>query len=306
MISVNGLEKRFGAVRAVDGLDLQGAMGEMTALVGPNGSGKSTALKIIAGVMRQDKGEVRLQGELVTMNSVGLRNRISYLPQRIAFPDQATAKEILTFFAGIRKIGRERVAELISAFGFEGFEKKRVAELSGGMLQRLALAAVFLPEADLYILDEATTNLDAEGLTRFREQTRAVLERGASAILSTHILREVENLAHTIAIVSGGRVVVEKRIEKFVEDVSHSRKMWITMENLSEKFQRIAVEMGAEKTVLNCDTITVECGEEQRIPILNALANNGAIIKEFGLHEPSLEDMYKQVLGNQIGKSDKL
>lgn len=93
----------------------------MMALIGPNGSGKSTALRIIAGTMGLDGGEVRIGGELMTMNSVRLRNRISYLPQRVAFPDQATAKEILRFFGGLRGIHKQRVSQLMSAFGFQGF-----------------------------------------------------------------------------------------------------------------------------------------------------------------------------------------
>ncbi len=305
MIEINGLVKSFGKIRALDGLDLKCAPGEMTALVGPNGSGKSTALKIIAGTMRQDRGEVRISGELMSMHSVVLRNRISYLPQRIAFPDQATAKEILQFFGGLRGIESQGISRLTATFGFQGFERKRVAELSGGMLQRLALAVVFLPDADLYILDEATNNLDSEGHTRFREQVSHVLARGAVVLMSTHILREVENLAHTIAIVSGGRIVAQQRKESFVENMNRSRKMWVTMENLSDRFRDIALEMGAEDAVLNCRTMTVECGEEQRIPILNALARHGADIKEFGLHEPSLEEMYEQVLANPGSESVK-
>ncbi len=298
MIEVKGLEKNFGKLRALDGLQFTCAPGEMIALVGPNGSGKSTALKIIAGTMSQDKGEVRIGEEPISMNSVRLRNRISYLPQRVAFPDQATAKEVLTFFSRLRGIDRTRVTSLMTIFGFQGFEKKRVAELSGGMMQRLALAVVFLPQADLYILDEATNNLDSDGNSRFREQVGAVLQRGASIILSTHILRAVEHLAHTIAIMAGGRIILETRREEFVAELTRSRKMWITIENLSERFRKIALEMGAEKAILNCRTMTIECGEEQRIRILNELDKHGAVIREFGLYEPSLEEMYHQVLGN--------
>ena len=296
MIKVDGLKKRFGAVKALDGFSLECAPGEMTALVGPNGSGKSTALKIIAGVMKHDAGEVVLDGEPIGMNSTRVRERTSYLPQRVEFPEQVTAGEVLSFFARLRRIDKPRVSELISAFGFHGFETKRTGELSGGMLQRLALAVVFMPQADLYILDEATNNLDAEGMARFRAQTLAELERGASVILSTHGLREVETLAHTIAVVSGGRIVAKKRIETFVEDVGRRRKMWITMENLSEAHRHVAEGMGADKTVMNCNTMTVECREEQRIPILNALAEQGAAITKFGLYEPSLEDLYEQAL----------
>lgn len=303
MITVKGLHKRFNGLKAVDGMDFECVPGEMIALVGPNGSGKSTALKIIAGIMRRDGGEVRLGEELVDLSSVELRKRISYLPQRVAFPDQITAKEVLTFFARLRGIGRERIDQLVSAFGFHGFEKKKVAELSGGMLQRLALAVVFLPEADLYILDEATNNLDSEGLTRFREQALAVMDRGASIILSTHLLKEVENLAHKIAIVSKGRIVLVERIEQFIEDVSQTRKMWITMDNLSDRFRSLALAMGANEAILNCNTMTVDCGEDDRIPILSALAQDGAVIKQFGLYEPSLEDVYQQVLGSHLDES---
>ncbi len=296
MIRVSGLTKKFGALKALDGLNFECDPGEMVALVGPNGSGKSTALKIMAGIMRQNKGEVRFGDDLMTISSAQLRNRISYLPQRVAFPDQATAKEMLTFFAKLRRIGKERIAELFTAFGFEGFETKTVAELSGGMLQRLALAVVLLPRADLYLLDEATNNLDAEGLERFRELISAALERGASIVLSTHILKEVENLADRIAIVSAGRIVRMDKIERFVNEVNHSRRMWMKLENLSERYRELALDMGAREAVLNCNTMTVECEEEQRIPILNALAREGAAIKDFGIYEPSLEDVYKQAL----------
>jgi heme ABC exporter ATP-binding subunit CcmA len=296
MISVTGIHKKFGPIQAVDGMDFECASGEMMALIGPNGSGKSTALRIIAGLMQPDEGEVRIRGDLMTISAVELRKKISYLPQRVAFPEQVTAKELLTFFARIRKIQKSRVSELISAFGFHDFERKKVGELSGGMLQRLAIAVVFLPEADLYILDEATNNLDADGLARFREETLSVLESGAAVIMSTHILKEVANLAHKIAIIAHGRVVLTRRIEQFVEDMGQSRKMWISLENLSKEHGEIPLKMGAEKVFLNCDTMTVECREELRIPILYALFQAGAAVKEFGLHEPSLEKIYYQCL----------
>lgn len=296
MITVTGVQKKFGSVTAADNLSFECAPGELTALIGPNGSGKSTVLRIIAGLMEPDSGEVRICGELMGISAVQLRKKISYLPQRVTFPEQTTAKELLRFFARIRKVPEARVSELISAFGFHDFEKKKVGELSGGMLQRLAIAVVFLPQADLYILDEATNNLDAEGLARFREETLSVLKRGAAVIMSTHVFKEVENLAHKIAILARGRVVLTRRVDQFVEDVDQSRKMWITLQNLSEEHREIALRTGADRVSLNCDTMTVECGEDLRIPILYALFEAGAVVREFGLHEPTLEKIYHQCL----------
>jgi len=299
MITLRSLQKRFGPVKALNGLDFDCDSGEIVALVGPNGSGKSTALRILAGIMRSDGGEARIGSNTIDMSSVRLRNRLSYLPQRIEFPGQITAKEVLTFFARIRQISMERVVELISRFGFHGFEKKKVGELSGGMLQRLALAVVFLPCADAYVLDEPTNNLDAEGLVRFREETIEAAARGASVIMSTHILREVEHLAHRIVVMANGKNLFTKKIEQFSKDLSYSRKMWLTVGNLSEAHRAIALQSGAENVVLNCDTITVECAETLRIPILNALFQAGAAIREFGLYEPSLQQIYDQALSGE-------
>ena len=296
MITVRSLQKKFGSVKALEDLDLDCNPGEIVALVGPNGSGKSTALRILAGIMRPDGGEARIGSNTIEMSSVKLRNRTSYLPQRIEFPDQVTAKEVLTFFARIKQISPERVVDLISLFGFRGFERKKVGELSGGMLQRLAIAVVFLPSADAYFLDEPTNNLDAEGLARFREETIGAVSRGASVIMSTHILREVEHLAHRIVVMANGKNLFTKKIEQFSKDVSYSRKMWLTVDNLSESHRAVALQSGAENVVLNCKSMTVECAETLRIPILNALSQAGAAIREFGLYEPSLQQIYDQAL----------
>jgi ABC-type multidrug transport system ATPase subunit len=304
MITVRRLQKKFGLVKALEGLDVDCNPGEIVALVGPNGSGKSTALRILAGIMRPDGGEARIGSDTIDMSSVTVRKRISYLPQRIEFPDQVTAKEVLTFFARIRQISAERVVELISRFGFLGFEKKKVGELSGGMLQRLAIAVVFLPCADAYVLDEPTNNLDAEGLARFREETVEAASRGASVIMSTHILREVEHLAHRIVVMANGKNLFTKRIEQFSQDLSHSRKMWLTVENLSEDHRDVALRSGAEDVVLNCRSMTVQCTETLRIPILNALFQAGAAVKEFGLYEPSLQQIYDQALSGDCSPSD--
>lgn len=296
MIAIRSLRKNFGRVRALDGFDFDCEPGEVVALVGPNGSGKSTALRILAGIMRADNGDVRLGSEAVGISTVEIRKRISYLPQRIEFPDQVTAKEVLSFFARIRSIPLERVAELISRFGFHGFEKKKVGELSGGMLQRLAIAVAFLPHADVYVLDEPSNNLDAEGLERFRAEALEAARRGATVIMSTHMLREVEHLAHRIVVMANGRNLFSRKIDQFAKDLSHSRKMWVTVENLSENLRAVALRSGADHVVLNCRTMTVECGETFRIPILTALFEAGAYIKEFGLDEPSLQQIYDQAL----------
>jgi len=299
MITVRGVRKKFRSVLALDDLEFQCAPGEIVALIGPNGSGKSTALRILAGIMRADRGEVRIGQDAINMSSAGVRSRISYLPQRVTLPDQVTAREALAFFGRIRRVSADRVSELISRFGFQGFESKKVGELSGGMLQRLAIAVVFLPLADSYILDEPTNNLDADGLARFREETIRAADRGASVVMSTHILREVEHLAHKIVVMANGKNLFTKKIEQFSRDLNNSRRMWITIENLSEMHSEIALRNGADKAKLNCKTMTVECGETMRIPILNALHEAGAGVKEFGLYEPALQQIYEQALAGE-------
>ena len=165
MISFRAFSKRYGAVRAVEGLDLTIGAGEVVALLGPNGSGKTTSLKAAAGLVAPSSGEVRLDGRPAA--DPGAREILSFLPQRVAFPDALSGREVLEFYRSLRGVAASRVDDVLRFAALNGAGGRAVGQYSGGMVQRLGLAVAMLPDAPVLLLDEPTAALDPEGLCAF-------------------------------------------------------------------------------------------------------------------------------------------
>jgi len=138
---------------------------------------------------------------------------MSYLPQRVVFPENQTAREILMFYCRVRKLPLERAADALEKARFNGFSDKPVGEFSGGMIQRLGLAVLSLADAPILVLDEPTANLDPHGVKRFREFILGQKEMGKTIIFSTHLLAEAEQLADRVGIFVGGRLVADESVE---------------------------------------------------------------------------------------------
>lgn len=172
MVEVSGLTKRYGGFTAVGGISFEVRPGECFALLGPNGSGKTTTLKCLAGLALPSAGRVRISGIDLFENPRAAKALLSYLPQRVAFHENLTAREILAFYCRLRALPPERIAAVLEELDLGGFQDKTMGEFSGGMVQRLGIAVALLPEAPLLLLDEPAVSLDPEGAIRFREVLR--------------------------------------------------------------------------------------------------------------------------------------
>jgi ABC-type multidrug transport system ATPase subunit len=215
MIEVRGLSKRFGDFAAVDDVSFTVRAGETFALLGPNGSGKSTTLKCIAGLSVPTGGEILIDGVNALKRPREARRSLSYLPQRVGFHDCLTAKEVLEFYCRLRKLPSERIDKVLhsSEFDFNGFNHKRVGQLSGGMRQKLGLAVACLPDAPVLLLDEPTVSLDPAGAIGFREFLKVLKEKGKTILFTSHVLADVEILADRVAILVDGRLRAVEAIE---------------------------------------------------------------------------------------------
>lgn len=213
MIQVEHLTKRFGRFTAVKDVSFTVKEGEVFALLGPNGSGKTTTLKAIVGLNVPTSGRILVNGLDVQRYPKESRQFMSYLPQRVVFPENLTAREILRFYCRLRGLPAEKAAEAIDRARFNGFSDKLVGEFSGGMVQRLGLAVVSLPDAPLLLLDEPTASLDPQGVKRFREFVLCQKEDGKTIIFSTHLLAEAEQLADRVGIFVAGSLVAQESIE---------------------------------------------------------------------------------------------
>ncbi len=217
MIRVEHLTKTYGSRVAVNDISFAVGKGEAFAFLGPNGSGKTTTLRAIMGLHLPTSGRVLVDGRDVAVSPRETRRMISYLPQRVVFPESLTAREILEFYARVRGLRQGAVSEGMLRARFDGFDGTVAGEFSGGMTQRLGLALVCLPDAPILLLDEPTANLDPEGVKRFREFVREQREAGKTVVFSTHLLAEAEQLADRVGIFVEGKLVALEAVESLRE-----------------------------------------------------------------------------------------
>ena len=207
VLQARDLTKRYGAIRALHGVDLTVDEGELVGLLGPNGAGKSTLVKIACGLVRASSGEVTVAGapagSRVALAATG------YLAELFRYPGWATADEVLTFHQRLNGSpgGEDERLRLLEEVGLEQARRRRVEEMSKGMQQRLGLAQAMVGDPKLLLLDEPTSALDPGGRLLVRELLRRLRERGVAVLLNSHLLGEVERVCERVVIISGGEVV---------------------------------------------------------------------------------------------------
>ncbi|MGE0483866.1 MAG: ABC transporter ATP-binding protein [Gammaproteobacteria bacterium] len=205
-----GIGKRYRRRSVLSGLDLALARGEIVGLLGPNGSGKTTTLRIAAGYLWPDDGEVRLAGQAFDPDQAALRARIGYLPERVPLYDPFTVGEYLGFVAAARGLrGQARdgaVARVLEAFELGDVRARVIGRLSKGFRQRVGLAQALVGEPDVLLLDEPTNGLDPFQIQEARRMIRTAAS-GRGVIFSTHILQEVAALCTRVVYLHEGRLV---------------------------------------------------------------------------------------------------
>ena len=207
-VEIRGLSKAFGHTKALDGLDLTVAPGDITGFLGPNGAGKSTTIRVLLGLLRADGGSVQLLGGDPWRDAVALHRRIAYVPGDVTLWPNLTGLQAIDFLARLRGNGSVETGrrdELIDRFELDPHKKART--YSKGNRQKVAIVAAFSCNAELYILDEPTSGLDPLMEKAFEQCVQEVADRGAAVLLSSHILAEVEKLCDNVTIIRAGRAV---------------------------------------------------------------------------------------------------
>ncbi len=211
-VRARGLTRRFGAVTAVDHLDLEIPRGRIYGFLGPNGSGKSTTFRMLCGLLRPTEGSVQVMGHDATRDAETVRRVLGYMTQRFSLYDDLSADENLEFIAEIyglaRREKRERIAAARREFRLTDLRKQRAGTMSGGQRQRLALAAATLHRPQLLLLDEPTSAVDPQSRREFWESLFDLVEAGTTILVSTHYMDEAER-CHQLAILDRGRMAAE-------------------------------------------------------------------------------------------------
>ncbi|SDP34151.1 ABC transporter ATP-binding protein [Actinacidiphila guanduensis] len=204
-VRVRGLRKRYGAVAAVDGVDLDIRRGEVFGILGPNGAGKSTTVGILLGHRGRDGGEVAVLGEDPARAGRGWQARIGVVWQDESAAEEMTVAEIVRHFAGYYPRPRDP-GEVIALVGLQERAGVRAKHLSGGQRRRLDVALGVIGRPELLLLDEPTTGFDPVARRQFWSLIRALAAEGTTIVLTTHYLEEAEELADRLAVISAGRV----------------------------------------------------------------------------------------------------
>jgi ABC-2 type transport system ATP-binding protein len=291
-IATSGLVKTFGSTRALDGLDLTVGTGEIHGFLGPNGAGKSTAIRILLGILRADSGSVTMLGGDPWADAVALHRRLAYVPGDVELWPNLTGGEAIDLLGRLRGgLSRRRRDELIERFDLDPSKKGRT--YSKGNRQKVAIVAALASDAELLLLDEPTAGLDPLMEVVFQDVIGEVKAAGRTALLSSHILAQVEKLADTISIIRLGRIVQTGTLVEM------------------RHFTRTAIE---------ADTVTAVTGLERLPGVHDAEAGDGRVrytvdgehldgaikhLSGFGIrtltsHPPTLEELMLRHYGDEL------
>ena len=206
MIYADQVTKRFGRTTAVDQVSFTLEESESLALWGSNGAGKTTLIRCLLGIFRF-KGQVVIKGQDVQRNGKIARSMVGYVPQELAFHDDARLGRSIVFFARLRGMTSVDAARVLDMVDLNGHEGKRVRDLSGGMKQRLALAIALIADPPIIVLDEPTSNLDASGRNEVVDTLRRLRNEGKTLLFASHRPDEVHTLANRVLVMDKGKLI---------------------------------------------------------------------------------------------------
>lgn len=211
-IRARGISKRFGALLAVNRVDLSVPRANVYGFLGPNGSGKSTTIRMLCGLLTPTEGEIDVLGFRIPQEAEALRRKIGYMTQKFALYEDLTVRENMEFMAAVQGLSRaqrkRRIDELIDAYSFGDRQKQLAGTMSGGQKQRLGLACAIVHKPELLFLDEPTSAVDPESRRDFWEKLFDLADAGTTILVSTHYMDEAER-CHRIAILDEGRLVAD-------------------------------------------------------------------------------------------------
>jgi len=295
MIRYRAFTKRFGDRAAVDGLSLEVGRGEVVALLGPNGSGKTTTLKAAAGLIRPTSGEVELGEPPRPAASAAAREVLSFLPQKVSFPDALTGAEVVEFYRKLRGASAEQVPKVLRFASLNGAGDRAVGTYSGGMVQRLGLAVAMLPEAPVFLLDEPTAALDPDGLCAFYGIVERARQDGRAVLFTSHHLGDVERLADRFAVLVGGRLAASLTATELKDRLSERGVMRLRLAARPEGLLS-AVKAVAPAALWAGEELVVPGPAAIRPRVLDVVRGLGVEVRGLTAEEGRLDVLYRELV----------
>jgi Cu-processing system ATP-binding protein len=295
MISFRAFGKTYGRHQAVASLSLDLEAGEAVALLGPNGSGKTTCLKAAAGLIAPTSGEVLVGAPPRRAADPAARRTLSYLPQRVSFPEALSGREVVEFYRGLRGLDRARTEAALKFASLNGAGARAVGTYSGGMVQRLGLAVAILPEAPLMLLDEPTAALDPDGLCAFYGMVERRKRQGQTILFTSHQLGDAERLADRFAILVEGQLVALLGARELTARLSDRGVMRLRLDRHPPDLLA-ALHVVAPRAIWAGDELIVPGPTAVRPPVLDRIRAAGVGITALGVEEGRLDLLYRELV----------
>jgi len=293
-IRLRGVSKRYGALTAVDGVDLAVPRGQLLGLIGHNGAGKSTLFKMMLGLIRPSAGQILVNGSDVGGRDFrAARRSIGYLPENLVLYDNLTALETLQFFARLKGAPAAQCAPLLEQVGLHSAAQRAVREFSKGMRQRLGFAQALLGAPRVLFLDEPTTGLDPTAIREFYAVLNQLRAQGVTLVITSHILAELQARVDRLAIMANGRVQAQGSVSELREQLQLPLQVSLAAAPAEHPALREGLRaLGSLRFVEAEGRLTFSCPRPAKMALLGALAPLAARLQDVQIHEPTLEDMF--------------
>jgi len=294
LIEIRGVHKRYGAVTAVAGVDLDVEEGELFGLIGHNGAGKTTLFKMMLGLLPVSAGDIRIGGHAVRGEAFRqVRRGVGYLPESLALYDNLSGLETLEFFSRLKGAYTAGCAALLDKVGLAGAAGQRVRNYSKGMRQRLGFAQALLGSPRLLFLDEPTNGLDPQGILDFYRILRELRDGGVTVVLTSHILAEIQQRVDRLALMRNGAIQALGSVQSLraAQDLPLTLRVSLRAGAAAALRQTLAAQ-GIGDVEIAGDIARFVCERGRKMALLTALAGLGDAITDIEVHEPTLEDVF--------------
>lgn len=301
-VTITDVHKRYGDVVALDGPSFEIPTGSTFGVLGTNGAGKTTLFSLLVGHDRPDAGHIDVGGLDVTSAGHRVRERVGFLPEHSGFPAALTGREVLSVHAHIRGVpGRvNRIEACLDLVGLTDAADRRVAGYSNGMARRLGLASTLLSRPPVLVLDEPTAGLDPIGVARFhRIVERIDRETGATVVLSSHALHEVERLCDRVAILQDGQLQTVGRIDDLRRAGVGDHVTVVVHPADIERTRLLEILEGHGTVTDDGDVLSVACDHDGAFDLAATLGGEArSLVDRFEVHEPGLEAAFHEALAD--------
>lgn len=295
-VRVTDVTKEYGRVTAVRGASFELGQGELVALIGHNGAGKTTLMKLMLGLIRPTYGSIEVLGDNPAAGEFAGRRQVGYLPENVSFDSALTARETQAFYAKLKREPVPRALELLETVGLGAAARRRVGTYSKGMRQRLGLAQALIGDPKVLLLDEPTTGLDPELRQTFYEVIERLAAEGATVLLSSHALTELEERAGRVIIMNYGIKVADGSIDRLRNIARLPTKIRLKVTGLAPAELPSWLPSGAACRRLNGHIVEVDAPPEQKIQLLHSATAAGTSVEDLEVIPPTLDELYAHFL----------